>query len=576
MSQDHPLPPGGPLGPGSQPNPLERGSLSRLSQPSARLSQPIAATGGLRSRRQAEAAQQAQSELNVLTEQLLDLPERLRAAGLAGTKGQQLHEALEAFTELAALAWAGLAEGNFAEVAATPIYRQRAVAATRRVSRLQQEAASSRPLTESDWELPAPEARPTGGASMRVAPLWRFRTRLYAEALSAWRQSLKAGDGGGPAVFSLGSALEDLRAAVGFAGMSTAHIVFFRLLTFLAVFIGGFIAATTVGVAASAFVLGLDAPAATLGIVAGALTLTWAYATTLLITGRISLRFVMGAVRWRLIEAESSISQGLLTGWHWIATTLGMLAGLGTVGYAGWLFARTFQPGGALSNPTGLTEILRQVAGVPLVILAGTVGVLLALPLLVALPALVIYQGMLGRELARGAARPPQMRRVALGGALPVLAFLTLLGLAGLLAAARYVPTLTQPLLVTRYGQVTPLAPAAFGIIVLLYLLAVAFPYAAGTRRWRQARLDEVQAQKRDVSARLDRLAPEPALADDVPTVQYDVARLQYLKLQEEDFSRARAWPYSVAATLFAFVVTVGAALVLDNGFTWAVRTLRW
>ncbi len=573
MNQDSLLPPGGPLGPGSQPTST---SYPRLSQPSARLSQPIGTTGGLRARRQAEAVQQAQSELNVLTEQLLDLPARLHATGLARAKGRQMHEAVEAFTELAALAWAGLAEGRFAEVAAMPVYRQRAVAATRRVSRLQQEAASARPLVESDWELPAPTPRATGGASMRVAPLWRFRTRLYAEALTAWRRGLQGGDGGGPAVFSLGTALEDLRAAVGFASMSTAHIIFFRLLTFLAVFIGGFVAASVVGVAASSFVLGLGAPAVMFALAAGALTVVWAYAVSLLITGRISLRFVMGAVRWRLIEAESHVSLGLLTGWHWIATTLGLLAALGTLGYAGWLFAHTLQAGGVLYGASGLAEILRHAVGVPLVILAGTVGVLLALPLLVALPALLIYQGMLGRELARGTARPPQMRQVALGGALPVLAFVTLLGLAGLLAVARHVPALTQPLLVTRYGQLTPLAPAALAIIVLLYLLAVAFPYARGTRRWRQARLDEVEAQQREVAVRLDRLAPEPALAEDVPTVQYDVARLQYLKLQEEDFKRTRASPYGVAAAFFALVVVAGAALVLDNGFIWAARTLGW
>jgi outer membrane murein-binding lipoprotein Lpp len=582
MNQDWPTLPMLPEGQGSQPTGL-RPSVPRPSQPllsqprlsQPRLSQPLV-SGALRSRRQAEAAQQAQSELSVLTEQLLDLPERLQEAGLAREKARQMQEAMEAFVELAALAWAGMADGNFTEVAATPVYRQRAVAVTRRVSRLQQDAASATPLPEGDWSQPTPPRLGVETKTTHRPLLWRLRTRIAQEALFAWRQGLHSGDGNSFNVPTLGLALEDLRAAVGFTGMPTPWIVFWRALVFLAIFVGGLIAATTVGVAASGFVVGLGAPAGTLAVAAVALTAVWGYAVALLMTTRVSLRFVVGATRWRLVEAESHVSQGLLAGWHAIVGTLALLGSLGTIGYAGWRFAQTLQPGGALVNAPTLVDLLRRVLGEPLMILAGATGVVLALPILVALPALLIYQGMLAREMARGTPRPPQQRRVVLGSALPVLTFWTLVGLAGVLALARAIPALMQSFVVTQYGQISPVAPLAGGIVVALYLAAVGIPFAVGTRRWRLAKLNDLAAQRRDLSARLAALAPDPALADDVTTAQYDVARLQYLRLQEDDINRIAPTPERPAALVLAFVIIALVALLLDNGLAWALRTFTW
>lgn len=572
MNQDWPTLPMLPEGQGSHPTGMQP-SVPRPSQP--RLSQPLV-SGALRSRRQAEAAQQAQSELSVLTEQLLDLPDRLVTANMAQEKARQLQEAMEAFVELAALAWAGMAEGNFTEVAATPVYRQRAVAVTRRVSRLQQDAASITPSPESDWSQPVPAKPGAEAPSARRPLLWKLRIRIYQEALLAWRQGLHSGDGNGFNVPTLGLALEDLRAAVGYAGMSTTWIVFWRALVFLAIFFSGLIAATTVGVAASSFVVGSGAPTGSLAVAAVALTAVWGYAVAMLMTTRVSLRFVMGATRWRLVEAESHVSQGLLAGWRGIVGTLALLGSLGTIGYAGWLFTKTVQPGGALVDAPSLADLLRHALGVPLVILAGALGVVVALPLLVSLPALLVYQSMLARELARGTQRPPHLRKVVLGSALPVLAFWMLVGLTGVLAVAHALPSLTQPFVVTDFGQISLVAPLALGIVVVLYLAAVGIPFAVGTRRWRVARLTDLGAQKRDLTARLAALAPDPALADDVTTAQYDVARLQYLRLQEDEINRVRPIPERFSALLLAFVIIALVALLLDNGLAWALRTFSW
>jgi len=85
-----------------------------------------------------------------------------------------------------------------------------------------------------------------------------------------------------------------------------------------------------------------------------------------------------------------------------------------------------------------------------------------------------------------------------------------------------------------------------------------------------------VQAQKRDLSTRLDKLPQEPALADEVTTVQYDVARLQYLKLQEEEFRRARGVPYSPLSFVVAFVILAATMLLLDNVLANAPHWFHW
>jgi hypothetical protein len=544
----------------------------RLSQPL--VSTPLSPTGALRARRQAEAAQQALSELSVLTEQLIELPERLRQAGLARQKGQQLQEAMEAFTELAALAWSGIAEGRLNDVAATPLYRQRAVAATRRVSRLQQETTTSRPVNPAEWDraVQIELAR----ARKRVGPLWRLRTQRYLEVLGIWRAALQTERAGTANGMVLGNALEDLRAAVGFAGMQTAQIIFFRVVVFIALVFGGLVAATAIGVAASTLTLGLWNTAATLTTVAVGLTLLWSYLLGLFLLGRISLRFVLGAVRWRLIESESHTSQGLLSGWNWVAALVAMLASIGTLGYAGWLLHFAFLPGGALHTVNSLTDALQHIVGTPLHIVTSAVGVTLALPLLVALPSLLIYQGMLGRELAQSGARAAQARQLTLNVAMPLLVFHTLLVLTVAVAVARSIPGLTQPLFTLHGVQLSWIAPIVAVVIIGLYLFVIVRPYRVGMRRWRAARLGALQGQMRDLTTKLDQLGAAPTMPEEASAVQYDVARLQYLRLQAQEVTQTRRAPFGAAEQFGAFLLVLITALLVDNGLAWAARSFIW
>ncbi|MBA3826266.1 MAG: hypothetical protein H0X24_20495 [Ktedonobacterales bacterium] len=559
MSSDWPMPP-------LLPAP---GGSNQRSQSLPRRSTPLSPTGALRARQRMDAATQATSELSVLTEQLLDLPARLLRVNLAAAKAQQLHEAMEAFAELAALAYMGMADSQLHEVASSALYRQRAVAASRRISRLQQEAAISRPLPDPLTDL----AQAVKGQNpSRRAPLWRLRIRLYHEALNTWRAALGADQGGASALPAYGRALEQLRAAVGYAGIPTALAVIMRIFIFLALLISGLITAVTVGAAASSLTLGQGATALHLSSTASAFVGIWGLAYAWTTAGRLNLRTVMGATRWRLVERERATALGLLSGWAWFAASLGLVGVVSAVGYAGWLFAGTLAPHGALAGTHDLASALRLGAGQPLDLLAALAGVVLVLPLLFALPFVLVYQGMHGREMARGSARLPQARRVAASFALPLLACPTLIVLSGALASVPRLPALAHPFVACGPLRLSWIAALVAGSVVLPYLVALVVPFNLGIRRWRGARLRDAQAQQQDLSAKLERLAPEPDLGADVTGVQYDVARLQYLRLHTEELRRERATPFAAGEGIAAFIILVVVAVLADSGLALAMQ----
>ena len=563
------------MGPDWQMPPLlpAPGGSAPRSQPLARMSQPLSPTGALR-RQKLDAAQQAISELSVLTEQLLDLPERLQRVNLAARKSQQLQEAMEAFAELAALAYTGLAEGRLPEVAGNALYRQRAVAASRRISRLQQEAAVSRPLADplDDLAEAVNISRGTRGARLaRRAPLWRLRTRLYGEALLEWRAALQSDYTSAAALPHYGRALEQLRAAVGFAGSPTPLLFIIRTLVFLALFVSGIVTAVTVGAAASAITLG-QGTAPRYSAAAIFLVVIWGFALSWNVAGRVNLRSVLGATRWRLVERERATSLGLLTGWTWFAALLTLLGLLGAVGYAGWRFAAFLHPNGALGGTHDLPSALALGVGQPLDLMVALGGVALALPLLFALPSVLVYQGMHGRAMARGSAALPQARQVAASFALPLLTYPTLVLLGAALVTAHQFAGLMRPFFAFGPGQISWIAPLVAGSILLPYLIAVGLPFNLGMRRWRGARLREATTQQQDLSAKLDRLAPEPELNADVTGVQYDVARLQYLRLHLEELRRARGTPFAAGEQFVALLVVLLIAMLADSGLALALR----
>lgn len=111
MESDWPLLSPTPSGGIPAPPPPDQAALvgrQRLSAPLS-LSNPLMTTSQLRERQRSDAMQQAVSELSVLTEQLLELPARLKEASLAILRNHQYVEAVEAFADLAEAAWQGMA-----------------------------------------------------------------------------------------------------------------------------------------------------------------------------------------------------------------------------------------------------------------------------------------------------------------------------------------------------------------------------------------------------------------------------------------------------------------------------------
>jgi hypothetical protein len=201
-------------------------------------------------------------------------------------------------------------------------------------------------------------------------------------------------------------------------------------------------------------------------------------------------------------------------------------------------------------------------------------GIALALPFLIGLPASLAYQGMLGRDLARPA-RVPLARQAMLAPALQTLTLHSFLVLAAGVVLLR-LEHIALPAL-TTYGplQVSAVAIGAAVVLLLLFLLAIALPYRSGLTIWRAARLDALAQQQADLAARLERFAPEPANDQDIAAIQYDVARLQYLTLQEQSVRRERRWPFGLRDQFFALVIVLIASLLLENGLLYVPQWLK-
>ena len=534
-----------------------------------RLSRPMSVTSALRAHQRAESAQQAISELSVLTEQLLELPERLARTNLARQYATQLHEAMEAFAELARLAWDGLATEKLDEIATTPAYRQRAVAATRRVSRLQQEAAATRPVTDEGLAL---DLR----APKRVGPLWNRRVRLYTNALSLWRVGLGVSRGVAPHLPTLGMALEELRAAVGLAGMSSFTLVMQRAITLPGIVLGGVIAAFYVSAAACAITLRLLPYANVLTVVALVLMLLWSYSFWLSSVSTLSLWKIMGVVRWRLSEMERDAGLGLLNGWRWFATIVVFLASLGSIAGAGWLLRDEIAPQSALRQVRDLTDVLHLLGSPPVLpTLIVLTTVLLLVPIVVALPATLTYQGLLTRDMAANAGYLPVTRRATLFPALHTLSFHLLLVLA-LAAGPLVVGGIPwQPFVATAQMRISPFAFVVAAVIIAAYLFLIEVPFRLGSMRWRRSKLAGIATQKRELGTKLNHLGPEPMVVDDVSTMQYDVARLQYLRLQEDDVRRESAAPYGAPEEFAALVIALLTGILAENALFWGSQLLK-
>lgn len=521
-------------------------------------SRPLTATGKLREQQRVEATRQAMTELSVLTEQLIELPDRLESSGIAKERAPQLQEAMEHFLLLANTAWEGMADNRFDEIVTTTLYRQRAVAASRRISRLQQEAASTFATTSVEGKV---ADKPNG-------PFWHARVKLYERALLPWRDALKAGTATPKDIFALGDALESVRAAVGLAGIGTLSFLIFRIITWVGLIVGGFAASLAVAVASSALTLRAPIEQSSLVITSAALALWWGFTIWALVASNRNLWKIQGTVRMRLHEREYHTSQGMLAGWRWfssVAVTLGMF---GAIGYAGWLIHYEVLPDAPLRQAGSFDAVIVALAGSPLTIIVGLAGVLLLAPFIISLPVTLTYQGMLAQAMVRNTARLPVARRSVIRPALHTLTLhLLLLFLVVGAIVPRVVPNYAVHVLASWMSlRVTAEAAIGAGIVLVGFLVLIEIPYRFGQTRWRSAKVAQVSGQRTELSTKLERLGPEPSAATDANALAYDVNRLRFLEIHERSIRRMRGSAFPWLDRLAALAIIVIVALLLDNG----------
>ncbi len=512
-------------------------------------------SGVLRVRQRVETEQSVLSELNVFNEQLIALPDRLQERGIARDQSTAYYDVIEAYAYLTSSAWHGFAEDRLDKIASEPDYRQMAVAVSRRISHLQQEAATPWPDESPPERLPRPGL------------LWRTRVGFVRAALVRWRVGLRAGNSAD--IMALGTAHNSMNAAAGIIGMSDASLLLQRMLMVACLSIAGLLTAVLMVAATTGLILGQQSMV--LVPVAGA-ALVWWLAEWMLAVGPAQLWRFAGAARWRLESHFATVGVLFLAVWRWFWSLLtlgsfGLLITVAVMSRSGRLFL----------SAHNMSERIAVLAGPIMPTVLALLGVTLLAPLWVHLPAMIIEQLGLVRQMVSNPLRLPAARLVDAGSALRSLIWLTaiVLGLAlsFLQSQGGWPGTATHPgQLITLFniGQlsITPLAPVTALIIIVLYLGAVEIPHRIGVERWRQHRLRLLAEQKHTVTQRLERLATTPNAAGDIPAVQYDVARLQFLQLQERDILKTRGGPFRPSVVFAALVIVLAVAFGLDIALT--------
>lgn len=539
-----------------------------LSGPVPSGSRPYSQTGELRVSQRAEA----QLEMTVLTEQLLDLPDRLHQAGLGRKSMVQLQDAMEAFTELATLAWQGMAEDRFDDVIAQPLYRQRAVAASKRVNRLQQA------VTSQD-EMSLPSVGTTLPVKTHFEPqgvelFWHSRIRRYTEGLALLRAALQTGKHGLPDSATLGKAVETLRLAAGYGGMHPILLASMRVVTFLALVVGGISTATLIAAATSAFTLQQTTLGMRFAVVAVALIFMYGAGMLMLGVNRQVFVDYMGVTRWRLYEREHATILGVLTGWNWFAALVALFGSVGLIGGAGWLLAQVTHQGRDFLGAPDLQHGLGLLTGPVLAIPIGLMGVLLALPVLVALPATLLYQVLLARDLGTNLARLPVPRRVALRPALRLLMWHLMLAVPLTLGITSQFPMLHKSLLTVHGVALTGQALVLTGMIVVLYVVAVAWPLRMGIAGWQRNKGNDLQRRMDIVADKITHMMPLSETLEEFSPMQAEMQWMIFFRGQLADLRQVRRTVASFTAHALALGIILVVAVLADNGLRWVAGLL--
>jgi len=526
-------------------------------------SRPLSATSALRLHRQRKESEQlALNELNVMTEQLLSIPQRLYESGIAKQQVAQLQQAMEAYTRLATITWEGVTTDTLGDIYNSSTYRQYFTGANRAVNALLQEAANVRPSIHEVIKLSTPL-------------YWKSRIACYEASLLLWRTAIGINDQTSPDLILMGQAVESLRATVGLGGMSYAGI-FLNRATNIITFIAGIgILAVFVAATASAYTVGQKSTGITFSIFTVFLLLfvgmtLWAASSSMY-----ALQTVTGATYWRLFDRDDQFGRNVLTGWRWLIQSLFLvgLFGVAGIGIREIIISLPSSNGSIFSGP-----FLFYLDGFTLRIapyLIAVAGIALAQPWIAALPVTVSYQVMLSSDLARGKEFIPIGRLPFLQPALQILVY-HLFWLLAIISSVFVTTQMNLPtLLAYPHIHVTYLGVILLAAVVLLYGITIELPYRLGSHSYKQTRTATIAKLQYEAKGKLAEIGPYPTQVNDTQAFQLNVSRMEYLRMQSDDLTKMRMGPYRWWELVGSFITVTAGVVIIDNGREWISLLFR-
>ena len=516
-------------------------------------------TQQIRSVQPPDVIRQAMSELGLLARELATLPDQLEAAGLARTHQKSYFDAAQAYLGLARQAWEAVADERLEQMGAEPEYRQRAIGVARRITQLQSESRSAGENVE--FQLP----RKTGS-------LWRRRVELAQRGLRAWQDRLAPT----PDPLEMGRGLFLLRGYVGLATAGRLELTLLDLLTgatlTLLVLLGlGVLLLLVAGLMAGSpaltpLALGCDA----VGL-SGLLALG--------VRGPLPVGLLLGAAVFSLSRSTrngrpgSPIVAGLLRGWWLLVGVLTPVAALAGLAVGG-LYLGSSMP---LPQPQSVGDGIQLVGSLLTAAIALPAAAGLAGLTLLAVPAVLLALLRAVADLAGNPRWVPDARRYALLPLLRTLVFATGLLVAGVWWYAGNAGWQETTLLAIDASPGVSATLTLRGLALLLalalpYVLLLELPYRVGIWRWRRDWREDLAKRRADVESHVRRLSvadPRSGTQDtsdeNLRAMQYDMVLLQFYQGKIEEVQRTPSAPFPLTSDLFALVVLVVTAVVVDS-----------
>jgi hypothetical protein len=518
-------------------------------------------TQQIRSVQPPDVVRQAMSELGLLARELATLPDQLEAAGLARTHQKSYFEAAQAYLGLARQAWEAVAEERLEQMGAEPEYRQRAIGVARRITQLQSESRSAG--ENAEFQLPR-----------RTGSLWRRRVELVQRGLRAWQDRLAPT----PDPLEMGRGLFLLRGYVGLGVAGRLELTLLDLLTgatltLLALLGLGVLLLLVAGLMAGSPAL---APLALGGAAVG---LSGLLALALGVRGPLPVGLLLGAAIFSSSRSTrngrpgSPIVAGLLRSWWLLVGVLAPVAAL--VGLAvGGLYLGSSMP---LPQPQGVGDGILLAGSVLTAAIALPAAAGLAGLLLLAVPAVLLALLRAVADLVGNPRWVTDARRYALLPLLRMLIFATGLLVAGVWWYAGNAGWQGTTLLAVDASPGISVTLTLRGLALLLalalpYVLLLELPYRLGIWRWRRDWREDLAKRRADVESHVRRLSvadPRSGTQDtsdeNLRAMQYDMVLLQFYQGKIEEVKRTPSAPFPLTSDLFALVVLVVTAVVVDS-----------